>query len=292
MTPAEAALLTARRTRLGDVPLPPGTSMIWTNQRPESRSYRIRGSLVKFGETGVITEAKKLSVVVSRTPSATPLALVNVRSRPLTATTNWLGPTAPIESGGKAPVSASVAPVKVVEGVWATAGAGAVRAAASPVRSSSEAAGCCGRPRIAGTRPGLIVRPLAGRRPAASRAMMAAVVSVTPARPVHGPDSGVAYAGPAARAASQRARAHTPRTLPLPPEGILHRAGGSGSSGSARRSASGTGPRSRPPKLPTVTVGNPSRPCQSRYGEPPRNAARGQTGAARAGVRTKRAHRG
>src|SRR5437899_1621625 len=83
--------------------------------------------------------------------------------------------------------------------------------------------------------------------------MMAAVVSVTPARPVHGPDSGVAYAGPAARAASQRARAHTPRTLPLTPEGILHRAGGSGSSGSARRSASGTGPRSRPPKLPTLT---------------------------------------
>src|SRR5439155_630983 len=141
MTPAEAALLTARRTRLGDVPLPPGTSMIWTNQRPESRSYRIRGSLVKFGETGVITEAKKLSIVVSRTPSATPLALLNVRSRPLTATTNWLGPTAPIESGGKAPVSASVAPVKLVEGVWATAGAGAVRAAASPVRSSSEGPG-------------------------------------------------------------------------------------------------------------------------------------------------------
>src|SRR5438874_1755856 len=122
MTPAEAALLTARRTRLGDVPLPPGTSMIWTNQRPESRSYRIRGSLVKFGETGVITEAKKLSIVVSRTPSATPLALLNVRSRPLTATTNWLGPTAPIESGGKAPVSASVAPVQLVDGGWATAG--------------------------------------------------------------------------------------------------------------------------------------------------------------------------
>src|SRR5947207_5561792 len=215
MTPAEAALLTARRTRLGDVPLPPGTSRIWTNQRPESRSYRIRGSLVKFGETGVITEAKKLSIMVSRTPSATPLALLNVRSRPLIATTNCLGPTAPIESGGKAPVSASVAPVKLVDGVWATAGAGAVRAAASPVRSSSEAAGCCGRPRIAGTRPGLTVRPIAGRRPAASRAIMAAVVSVTPARPVHGADSGVAYAGPAATAASQRATAHTPRTLPL-----------------------------------------------------------------------------
>src|SRR5439155_4498099 len=88
-------------------------------------------------------------------------------------------------------------------------------AAASPVRSSSEAAWCCGRPRIAGTRPGLIVRSLAGRRPAASRAMMAAVISVTPARPVHGADSGVAYAGPAATAASQRATAHTPRTRPL-----------------------------------------------------------------------------
>src|SRR2546430_12307528 len=154
MTPAEAALLTASRTRLGDVPLPPGTSMMRTNQRLESRSYRIRGSVVKFGETGVITEAKKLSIAVSRALSATPLALLNVRSRPLTATTNWLGPTAPIESGGKAPVSASVAPVKLLEGVWATAGAGAVRAAPRPRRPRSVAPGGRGRPRHPGTRPG------------------------------------------------------------------------------------------------------------------------------------------
>src|SRR5439155_23982079 len=181
MTPAEAALLTARRTRLGDVPLPPGTSMIWTNQRPESRSYRIRGSLVKFGETGVITEAKKLSIVVSRTPSATPVALLKVLIRPLTATTNWLGPTAPIESGGKAPVSASVAPVKLVDGICAAAGTGERRA---PL-SRSYAAACCGRERIAGTRPGRSVLPRAAS-PGCSRAMIAAVVSPTPAAPVQG----------------------------------------------------------------------------------------------------------
>lgn len=63
---------------------------------------------------GVITEAKNVSMVVSITPSATPVALSKVRRRPLTATTNWLGPTVPIVSGGKAPVSARVAPVKVV----------------------------------------------------------------------------------------------------------------------------------------------------------------------------------
>ena len=40
--------LAAISTRSGNVPVPPGTSMIVTNQRPDSRSYRTRGSLVKL----------------------------------------------------------------------------------------------------------------------------------------------------------------------------------------------------------------------------------------------------
>ena len=62
---------------------------------------------------GVITELKKLSVVVLRTPSALPVLLLNVRTLPLMTTRNCVGPTAPMESGGKPLVSARVAAVKL-----------------------------------------------------------------------------------------------------------------------------------------------------------------------------------
>src|SRR5713226_9533009 len=62
---------------------------------------------------GVITELKKLSVPVLRTPSAPPVFLLNVRTLPLMTTRNCVGPTAPIESGGKPLASARVAAVKL-----------------------------------------------------------------------------------------------------------------------------------------------------------------------------------
>src|SRR5215210_4129225 len=65
-------------------------------------------------ETGVMTDAKKTSGSALITPSAAPVVLLKVLRRPLTKTTNCVGPTAPIVSGGNAPVSASVAPRKVV----------------------------------------------------------------------------------------------------------------------------------------------------------------------------------
>src|SRR5437867_10821185 len=118
----------------------------------------MRGSVVKLGVTGVITEAKKLSVVVLRTPSARPVALLKVLIRPFTATTNCVGPIAPVESGGNAPVSASVAPVKFVDGVCAAARLGDGPA----VLGTSASAGRCGRVRIAGTRPGRSVHARGG----------------------------------------------------------------------------------------------------------------------------------
>src|SRR5512143_2330806 len=88
-----AASLTAIRIRLfGKV-----TSIITTNQRCEVRSYRMCGSLVPLERT----VAKKLSVVAFRKPSATPVALLYDRIRPLTTAMNCVGPAAPIESGGK-----------------------------------------------------------------------------------------------------------------------------------------------------------------------------------------------
>src|SRR5438552_5752233 len=62
---------------------------------------------------GVITELKKLSVPVLRTPSAAPVLLLNVRTLPLITTRNCVGPTAPIASGGKPLASARVAAVKL-----------------------------------------------------------------------------------------------------------------------------------------------------------------------------------
>src|SRR5436309_9153294 len=73
---------------------------------------------------GVITELKKLSVVVLSTPSAAPVLLLRVRTRPLMTTRNWFGPTAPIESGGNPLESARVAAVKLIPSVCALAGGG------------------------------------------------------------------------------------------------------------------------------------------------------------------------
>ena len=71
------------------------------------------GSLVKLlAAGGVITELKNVSMDAFNTPSGRPVFLSSVRRRPFTATMNCAGPIAPIESGGKALVSASVAPVK------------------------------------------------------------------------------------------------------------------------------------------------------------------------------------
>src|SRR5512135_3187777 len=76
----------------------------------------MRGSDVKLLPTGgVITLAKNTSVLRFSTPSAAPVDFTKLRMRPLTATMNCVGPTAPIESGGKAFVSASVAPVKLID---------------------------------------------------------------------------------------------------------------------------------------------------------------------------------
>src|SRR5947208_15240537 len=115
----------------------------------------MRGSVVKFGVTGLITEAKKLSVVVLRTPSARPVALLKVLIRPFTATTNCVGPIAPIESGGNAPVSATVAPVNFVDGVCAAARVGNPRALLGP----SPALACSGRVRIPATQPARTLHP-------------------------------------------------------------------------------------------------------------------------------------
>src|SRR5690349_17895927 len=85
----------------------------------------MRGSLVKlFVVGGVITEAKNGSVSVLRTPSATPVTLLKDRIRPFTATMNWLGPAAPMESGGNERVSARVAPRKLMSVVCGVLGAG------------------------------------------------------------------------------------------------------------------------------------------------------------------------
>src|SRR5437773_10544126 len=111
-----------------------GTSMMVRNQRLVRRSYLTFGSLVKLRPptgNGDMIDAKKTSVSALTTPSATPVALLKVRTRPLTWTTNCVGPAAPIVSGGKAPVSASVAPVKF--GVDTVCGANGLIACFVPV---------------------------------------------------------------------------------------------------------------------------------------------------------------
>ncbi len=100
-----------------------GTSIMMTNHRAESRSKRIRGSLVKlFDAGGVMTVLKKTSVSTFITPSATPVLLLKVRIRPFTQTMNCEGPAAPMLSGGKERVSVRVAPTKLVAVVCGLSG--------------------------------------------------------------------------------------------------------------------------------------------------------------------------
>src|SRR5205085_4906379 len=112
MLPLLAASLTAIKTRLALVVAPVEefsvTSMMTKNQRFERRSNLTCGSDVKDTSPapgGVTTEAKNTSESALITPSATPVVLLNVRSLPFRKTTNWVGPTVPIVSGGNAPVS-------------------------------------------------------------------------------------------------------------------------------------------------------------------------------------------
>src|SRR5438132_5439943 len=101
----------------------------------------MRGSEVKLLLAGgVITELKNKSVSVSRTPSATPVDLLKVRIRPLTATMNCVGPTAPMVSGGKAAVSVRTAPVKVVPIVCGARGAGFWGSLANAVAAAGDCA--------------------------------------------------------------------------------------------------------------------------------------------------------
>ena len=61
----------------------------------------------------VITEAKNASGLTFNTPSATPVVLLKDLSRPLISIMYCVGPTAPILSGGNAPVSVGpVTPLK------------------------------------------------------------------------------------------------------------------------------------------------------------------------------------
>ncbi len=90
-----------------------------------------------------------MSGLALSTPSATP-PLVKERRRPLTKTTYWLGPTVPIESGGKAPVSVSVAPSKeravvCVRGSRAEASSTSCSLPAGK-RERAGASGFCGNP--------------------------------------------------------------------------------------------------------------------------------------------------
>src|SRR5215468_6638532 len=92
----------------------------------------MRGSLVVDPNS---TGPKNRSGVTLSTPSATPVVLSYVTSRPFTNTTNCEGPTAPMPSGGYANVGwmpASVAPRKLTPTLWGAAGvaprAGVMRA--------------------------------------------------------------------------------------------------------------------------------------------------------------------
>src|SRR5262249_16814863 len=84
-----------------------GTSIMTTNQRPDSRSKRTLGS------EGLLTacELKKLPVVVFTAPKAPVLS--NTLIRPLMQIRIWLGPTAPMLSGGMKPDSDNCAPRKL-----------------------------------------------------------------------------------------------------------------------------------------------------------------------------------
>src|ERR1051326_2620532 len=129
-------------TRFGPSPVPPGTSIIMMNHRPVARSKRMRGSLVKVPLVEDFTDAKKTSESRLSAPSVVPLVLLNDRNRPLTATIYCVGPTAPMLSGGNAPVSFNVAPVKLVLVVCGVNGPLTV-GVGSPIRDPGEGSPAC-----------------------------------------------------------------------------------------------------------------------------------------------------
>src|SRR5438552_9093550 len=142
---------------------------------------------------GVITELKKLSVVVLRTPSAPPVLLLNVRTLPLMTTRNWVGPTAPIESGGNPLASASVAAVKLNPTVCESGEIGEPGGAGFPANGPFGGQPADGAEPGSGIRDGLAARSLGlENRPcvaagtAFSGAMSWAVLSRTAKSPVHG----------------------------------------------------------------------------------------------------------
>src|SRR6478735_11219902 len=80
----------------------------------------MRGSLVP----ALLTEPKNTSGSRFNAPSASPVVLLKLRNRPFTVTMYWVGPTAPMLSGGTSPpVSEIVAPVKLVPTVCGVEGA-------------------------------------------------------------------------------------------------------------------------------------------------------------------------
>src|SRR5215218_9383784 len=107
-----------------------GSKLIWERiQRCERRSYSTCGSVTSRPSE---TEDQKLPSVTSRTPALFPF-LSNTRIRPLTATRIWVGPTEPIESGGRKVASPILwAPRNEVPAVSSDFGAiGAERVSAS-----------------------------------------------------------------------------------------------------------------------------------------------------------------
>src|SRR5437868_8644699 len=110
----------------------PGVSSvaITTNQRPDRRSNRTRGP---NGDDDPRSDAKNVFVVMLRTPSATPDERSSVLIRPLAATTNCVGPIAPVASGG---ISDSVS-------VAAGNDSPVTRDAVTPAVAKTDAAVCC-----------------------------------------------------------------------------------------------------------------------------------------------------
>jgi hypothetical protein len=176
-----------------------GISIICRNQRFDIRSYRICGSLVKFTvippPSGVMIDEKKTSGSAFSTPSATPVALLKLRSRPLTNIINCDGPAMPIESGGNEPVS--VGPVTpshckpiVCEkfGVRTPPAADTEVFLAAPggICGSNRAAGFCGRFRVPGISNSRLVKVVVRGPLAASAAIMSAVVRLTAVLPAIG----------------------------------------------------------------------------------------------------------
>src|SRR5262249_15469602 len=100
--------------------------MMTRNQRFESRSNLTCGSDVNTDSPApgaLSTDAKKMSGSAFTTPSTAPVVLLKVLSLPLRKTKNCVGPTAPIVSGGKDPVSVGpVAPSNATPSVCGAEG--------------------------------------------------------------------------------------------------------------------------------------------------------------------------